>query len=230
MSAVSAVHVFLLAISALSAFTGCMPDAADAATARGAHDFQCSPARVRARWLRTTNLGEAYEVNGCGDTAKYICNDDGCTRADKQGTDQKGNGARAVAVYEPDDSPMSGSPAGPLAGGGSIPSSDALLLFGGENHRTFLGCLNCSEFDTNSVHNKFGNYGSKFSDKSIFNPFSDYGSPYSAHSACNLFADDPPVVVDNSGEYHGRLTLNKALRQVDMPMILAWLVGVCERE
>ena len=109
-------------------------------------------------------------------------------------------------------------------------SSDALLLFGGESHRTFLGCLNCSEFDTNSVHNKFGDYGSKFSDKSIFNKFGDFGSPYSPYSACNSFADDPPVVVDNAGDYHGRLTLNRTLQVVDVPMIVAWLAGICERD
>ena len=41
-----------------------------------------------------------------------------------------------------------------------------LLLFGGTNHRTFLGCLNCSKHDSVSVCNKYGNFGSKYNSDS----------------------------------------------------------------
>jgi hypothetical protein len=36
----------------------------------------------------------------------------------------------------------------------SSAQTPALLLFGGTNHKTFLGCLNCSKYDSASVCNK----------------------------------------------------------------------------
>jgi len=44
--------------------------------------------------------------------------------------------------------------------------------------------------------------------QSIFNPYSQFGSRYSAYSACNPYATDPPVIVDENGNYYGRLTVN----------------------
>src|ERR1039457_5629615 len=84
-----------------------------------------------------------------------------------------------------------------------------LLLFGGANHKTFLGCLTCSRTNADSIANKFGTYGSKFSAESIFNRFSDYGSKFSDYGICNKFANDPPVIVDQEGNYYDRLTMNK---------------------
>jgi hypothetical protein len=126
------------------------------------------------------------------------------------------------------------------SGGGpaSSPSSDSnqnvfprtpeLLLFGGKNHKVFLGCLNCSEFDTGSIFNQFGDHGSRFGSESIFNRFSDYGSAYSSHSVCNKFASDPPIVVDRAGNAYGRLTLNQFAYQVNDPQVIAWLTSVCQ--
>lgn len=45
------------------------------------------------------------------------------------------------------------------AGGAAPQTTKALLLFGGENHKTFLGCLNCSEYDSESVFNQYGSFG-----------------------------------------------------------------------
>jgi hypothetical protein len=85
----------------------------------------------------------------------------------------------------------------------------ALLLFGGRNHRTFLGCLNCGRFDSGSVCNSFGNHGSRFSADSIWNPFSDYGSRFNNYSPWNKFSTDPPVVVDAQGNFYGYFTSNQ---------------------
>lgn len=83
----------------------------------------------------------------------------------------------------------------------------ALLLFGGNDHKTFLGCLNCAESSQSSVLNQFS-YGSPYG-QTIFNHYSDFGSAYSLTGACNPYATDPPVIVDSSGRYYGRLTLNQ---------------------
>ena len=102
-----------------------------------------------------------------------------------------------------------------------------LLIFGGDEHKVFLGCLSCDEFDTDSVRNQFGSHGSQFASESILNQFGEYGSAFSTHSACNAMASDPPVVVDDSGQAYGRLTVNSSAQQIDDPKILGWLQGIC---
>ncbi len=83
-----------------------------------------------------------------------------------------------------------------------------LLLFGQKDHKQFLGCLNCGPYDSGSVCNKFGEYGSKFSATSIWNQFGEYGSRLSGLSPWNLFAIDPPVIVDRDGGFYGYFTAN----------------------
>ncbi|MGF6870851.1 hypothetical protein OKW35_000305 [Paraburkholderia sp. MM5477-R1] len=51
-----------------------------------------------------------------------------------------------------------------------------LMLFGGRDHDVYLGCLNCSDVASGSVHNDIGQYGSDISPKSIFNDIGQYGS------------------------------------------------------
>jgi hypothetical protein len=104
----------------------------------------------------------------------------------------------------------------------------ALLLFGGQDHKTFLGCLNCSETSQSSVFNTFS-YGSPYG-QTIFNHYSDYGSAYSTWGACNSYATDPPVIVDSSGNYYGRLTLNEYHSQIGIGRkYVDWLkTSVCK--
>ena len=102
------------------------------------------------------------------------------------------------------------------------------MIFGGEDHKTYLGCLTCSEYSADSVRNKFGDNGSQFSDTSIWNRFSDYGSKFSSFGACNPYADDPPVIVDQNGKYYGRLSLNKYHAELGIgTKLYDWLKGVC---
>lgn len=114
--------------------------------------------------------------------------------------------------------------------GGQHANGSELLIFGGRGHDTFLGCLNCSEFDTNSVHNEFG-AGSAFKSESIFNEFGPFGSEFSTFSACSPYASDPPVVVDGEGNFYGRLTVNEfGQNAIKDESIVAWLKGeVCKR-
>lgn len=85
----------------------------------------------------------------------------------------------------------------------------ALLLFGDREHKTFLGCLNCGQFDANSVCNKFGPFGSQFSATSIWNSFGRFGSSFSGESPWNQFTSSPPVIVDKDGGFYGYLTANQ---------------------
>ena len=112
---------------------------------------------------------------------------------------------------------------------GTAAPTTKMMVFGGQGHRTYLGCLSCSRYDAESVFNEYGTHGSQYSAESIMNPYSEFGSVYSATSACNPYASDPPVIVDGNGAYYGRLTVNTS--RSDGPPnqeLRAWLAAACE--
>ncbi len=84
-----------------------------------------------------------------------------------------------------------------------------LHIFGGKNHDVYLGCLNCSKYDSNSIWDNYGDYGSKYSESSIWNQYGDYGSQYSDYSPWNKYASYPPVIVDMEGNFYGYFTVNQ---------------------
>ena len=105
----------------------------------------------------------------------------------------------------------------------------ALLLFGGNNHKVFLGCLNCNRFDQGSVCNRYASHGSRFSSKSIWNGHSIYGSRYSTYSPWNRHASNPPVIVDRDGNFYGYFTANRFhARRTTSAFFLAFLDNVDE--
>jgi hypothetical protein len=91
----------------------------------------------------------------------------------------------------------------------SVVSAQELFLFGGRNHDQFLGCLNCSEFSSESICNRSG-AGSKYSGESIFNQFGNFGSEFSMDSPWNKFStsETVPVLVDRTGTFYGYFTIN----------------------
>jgi hypothetical protein len=102
-----------------------------------------------------------------------------------------------------------------------------IMIFGGEDHKVYLGCLNCTQYASDSVQNKY-TFGSQYQSESIFNRYGEYGSPYSDTSACNRYASDPPVIVDESGGFYGRLTINKSHSEAThSEALLSWIEGVC---
>lgn len=84
-----------------------------------------------------------------------------------------------------------------------------LLLFGGDGHTVFLGCLNCAAFDSSSVCNQYGRFGSKYQDN-IWSRYGTYGGKYSAHSPWAMYAVTPPVIVDRSGNFYGYMTVTES--------------------
>jgi hypothetical protein len=76
-----------------------------------------------------------------------------------------------------------------------------LLLFGDNEHQTFLGCLNCSKFDSTSICNKFGQLGSLFTSDSIWNASGRFGSKSSSDSPWNVFSTSGPVIVETPGNF-----------------------------
>jgi|ERR1035437_943262 hypothetical protein len=87
-------------------------------------------------------------------------------------------------------------------------STPALLLFGGKDHKTFLGCINCTATSSGSVCNKYG-VGSKYDTNCIWNKYGDFGSKYSDSSPWNKYSSDAPIIVDKDGGSYGYFSANK---------------------
>ena len=85
----------------------------------------------------------------------------------------------------------------------------ALLLFGGTDHKTFLGCLNCTNTSQSSVCNKYGPYGSRYRENSIWNPYGAFGSKYRAESPWNAYSSEAPIIVDQGGASYGYFSANR---------------------
>jgi hypothetical protein len=104
-----------------------------------------------------------------------------------------------------------------------------VMIFGGPGHQTYLGCLSCSENAPDSVFNEASRNGNRYSSDSIWNHYGDYGSPYTQFSACNPDASDPPVFVDQNGNFYGRVSVNQYMTGIGTGAQLRdWLVSaVC---
>ena len=89
-----------------------------------------------------------------------------------------------------------------------ISSGQELLLFGGENHDVFLGCLTCGKYDQSSVWNRYGEFGSKYTQSSIWNPYGTFGSKYNRLSPWNRYSNSAPMVVDREGQFYGYFSVN----------------------
>ena len=113
--------------------------------------------------------------------------------------------------------------------GGMAPDG-ALLLFGGKNHKTYLGCL-CDSMEPESVMNSTSEFGPNgFRYESIWNRYSDFGSTYGDYSPCSRFAKAPPVVVSKEGQFFGYLTIDRFHdKAITEPKVLEWLHSVCDR-
>jgi hypothetical protein len=103
---------------------------------------------------------------------------------------------------------MAGAAQSAASVSGSENGTTKVMVFGGLDHKTYLGCLNCSQYTADSIFNEYGQHGSRYASESIWNHYSEFGSAYSSYGACNAYASDPPVIVDSAGRYFGRLTLN----------------------
>ena len=85
--------------------------------------------------------------------------------------------------------------------------AQTLHLYGGIFHDVYLGCLNCDRYDSDSVWNRYGNYGSKYNTNSIWNRYGNYGDQYSNTSPWYKYASYPPIVVDKQGNFYVYFTI-----------------------
>lgn len=88
-------------------------------------------------------------------------------------------------------------------------NAQTLLIYGGDNHDVYLGCLNCNKYESSSVWNIYGDFGSKYMTKSIWNSYGNYSGKYSNNSPFNKYASKPPVLVDSDGNFYGYFTVDE---------------------
>lgn len=107
-------------------------------------------------------------------------------------------------------------------GGMAEAQTKALILFGGVNHKVFLGCLNCSDISSQSICNGFGNYGSPLNPNSIWDEFGTYGSEFNPFSPWNSFSDNAPIIVDGDGNSYGYFSMNESHHdRTQIPWVLS---------
>ena len=104
-------------------------------------------------------------------------------------------------------------------------ATKAILLFGGRDHKTFLGCLNCVDTSDASVCNDVGQYGSDVAANSIWNDVGPYGSDVSPTSPWNDVSQDAPIIVDRTGRSYGYFSANSVHHDRTR---IDWLVAILD--
>lgn len=95
----------------------------------------------------------------------------------------------------------------------SVKPPTILYIYGGAKYDVYLGKLNSSKFDTESIWNAYGAYGSKYRTNSIWNAYGTYGSEYNSNCPFNKYGSNPPALYDSSGKFYGYFTANKGKAQ-----------------
>lgn len=92
------------------------------------------------------------------------------------------------------------------------------VLIAQDDKNTFLGNITNS-YDSNSIFNEYGTYGSEYNSSSIWNQYATFGSEYSAYSPHNSFTSTPPMIIKNK-KIIGYLSANKSIRSSITPNLL----------
>lgn len=91
-------------------------------------------------------------------------------------------------------------------------------------NKEFLGNISSNAYDSNSICNQYGTYGSRYSSFSVFAEHGTYGSPYSTYSAYNPRSDRPPIIVDVDGKPLALLTKNTNFNNAIDPDMLHYAI------
>tara|TARA_B110000967_G_C18385639_1_gene317417 strand:- start:124 stop:498 length:375 start_codon:yes stop_codon:yes gene_type:complete len=86
------------------------------------------------------------------------------------------------------------------------------------NDGKYLGKV-ANEYDSDSILNEYGTYGSQYSVDSIWNEYGPYGGEYSVNSPFNEYTSTPPVLVKD-GRSIAHLTVNKYLQAPVSPQFI----------
>ncbi len=113
----------------------------------------------------------------------------------------------------------------------SVQAEDVCLIVSGakiiaqDDENTYLGKISNS-YDSESIFNEYGTYGSEYSSNSIWNEYSTFGSEYSSYSPFNKYTSTPPMIIKD-GKIIGYLSANKSIEASISPNLLK---ALCEDE
>ncbi len=82
------------------------------------------------------------------------------------------------------------------------------IIVAQDDEQTYLGMIDFTNTNSESIFNEYGTYGSEFSSTSIWNEFSTFGSEFSSCSPFNEFTSTPPMIIKNRAII-GHLTKNE---------------------
>ena len=61
----------------------------------------------------------------------------------------------------------------------------------------FLGNVNDNQYESDSIANRYGTYGSRYNALSIWNRYGTYGSSYNVLSPWSAYSSTPPCIYEN---------------------------------
>lgn len=94
-----------------------------------------------------------------------------------------------------------------------------------DNKNTYLGKIT-SAYDSESIFNEYGTYGSEYNSASIWNQYATFGSEYSSYSPHNSYTSTPPMIIKNK-KILGYLSANKSIKSSISPNLLK---ALCKQE
>jgi len=92
------------------------------------------------------------------------------------------------------------------------------IIVAQDSSNTVMGRI-ANSFDSGSIFNEFGTYGSEFSSESIWNEFSTFGNKFNSDSPFNEFSSSPPMII-KGGKVIGYLSTNRNIRGSISPNLL----------
>jgi hypothetical protein len=102
-----------------------------------------------------------------------------------------------------------------------IDQLEGAFIVAGDGH--FLGVITTDSYNSKSILNEYGDYGSEYSTDSIFNEYGDYGGEFSEYSPFNEFTSTPPKIYTKDHQW-AYLTVNEVLSPRVDPH---WLIRDC---
>lgn len=92
------------------------------------------------------------------------------------------------------------------------------VLIAQDDKNTYLGKISTA-YDSDSIFNEYGTYGSEYNSASIWNKYATFGSEYSSYSPHNSYTSTPPMII-KSRKIFGYLSVNKNVKSSISPNLL----------
>lgn len=91
-------------------------------------------------------------------------------------------------------------------------------LIAQDDKNTYLGKITNS-YDSDSIFNEYGTYGSEYNSLSIWNKYATFGNESSSYSPHNNLSSTPPMII-KKGKVIGYLSTNKSINNSISPNLL----------